>query len=116
MEGLFQCHMRSTLEIITGKWKPLIILSLIKFDTMRFSELKRGLSGITQKMLTQHLRELEDEGIISRVVYPVVPPKVEYSITKYGMELKPILEAMHHWGEKHNIRKQEHPDLNSNNG
>ena len=105
MEGLFQCHMRSTFEIITGKWKPLILLSLIKYGTLRFSELKKGLPGITQKVLTQHLRELEEEGIVRRVVYPVVPPKVEYSVTEYGKELESILDAMHQWGEKHNLRK-----------
>lgn len=116
MEERFDCQMKNTLEIITGKWKPLILLYLIKFGTMRFSKLKRSLPGITQKMLTQHLRELEEEGIVIRVVYPVVPPKVEYTITDYGKELEPILDALHHWGEKHNLQKQQNSIIKTNNG
>ncbi|RFB12613.1 transcriptional regulator [Bacillus sp. HNG] len=109
----FDCQMKNTLEIITGKWKPLVLLYLIKFGTMRFSELKRNMPGITQKMLTQHLREFEDEGLVKRVVYPVIPPKVEYSITEYGKGLEPILDAMHHWGEKHNLNKQQDSVINN---
>ena len=75
--------------------------------TMRYGELKKALVGITPKMLTNQLRELEEEGLINREVYPQVPPKVEYSITEYGMTLKPILEAMHEWGTKHILRKSE---------
>jgi DNA-binding HxlR family transcriptional regulator len=112
----FDCQMRNTLEIITGKWKPIILLCLIKYGTMRFSELKRSMPGITQKMLTQHLRELEEEGIVIRVVYPVVPPKVEYSITEYGKELESILDAMHQWGKKHNLQKQQNSIIKTNNG
>ena len=74
---------------------------------MRYGELKKALVGITPKMLTNQLRELEEEGLISREVYPQIPPKVEYSITEYGMTLKPILEAMHEWGTKHIMRKSE---------
>ena len=72
---------------------------------MRFSELKRSIPGITQKMLTKHLRELEDEGIIDRLVYAQVPPKVEYSITDYGRSLESILVSMHEWGINHQKHK-----------
>jgi DNA-binding HxlR family transcriptional regulator len=100
------CRVDDALDIIVGKWKPVILLHLLKNGTMRFSELKRSIPEITQKMLTKHLRELEDEEIINRVVYPQVPPKVEYSITEYGKELKPILVSMHEWGTRHALRKQ----------
>lgn len=101
------CRVEDALGILVGKWKPIILLHLLKEGTQRFSELKRNVPGITQKMLTKQLRELEDEDIVERVVYPQVPPKVEYSITEYGKSLKPILEAMHEWGTKHMLHKQQ---------
>lgn len=101
------CHVEDALSILVGKWKPIILLHLLQNGTKRFSELKRSLPGITQKMLTKQLRELEDEDIIKRVVYPQVPPKVEYSITEYGRSLEPILEAMHEWGTKHTLHKMQ---------
>ncbi len=93
-----------TLDVIGGKWKPLIIYHLEK-DTMRFSQLKNVISGITQKMLTAQLREMEKDRIVARKVYAQVPPKVEYSLTEYGLTLKPILHSMCTWGEKHQERK-----------
>jgi DNA-binding HxlR family transcriptional regulator len=99
------CRVDDALGILVGKWKPIILLHLLKNGTLRFSELKRSMPRITQKMLTNQLRELEDEDIIQRVVYPQVPPKVEYSITDYGKSLEPILEAMHEWGTKHTLHK-----------
>lgn len=95
---------KTTLNTIGGKWKPLI-LYLLNNETLRFSQLQRGISGITQKMLTQQLRELEGERLITRKVYPEVPPKVEYSITSYGKTLMPIFKSMHEWGEKHKVQK-----------
>ncbi len=100
------CRVEDALGIIVGKWKPIILLNLMENGTLRFSELKRSIDGITQKMLTKQLRELENEKLVHREVYPQVPPKVEYSITKYGEELKPILVSMHEWGTKHELRKQ----------
>lgn len=103
------CRVDDALEIIVGKWKPLILLHLLKEGTQRFSELKRSLPEITQRILTKTLRELEEEDIIDRKVYPQVPPKVEYSITEYGRSLEPILVAMHEWGlnhQKHKMQKQ----------
>ncbi|MDW0110872.1 winged helix-turn-helix transcriptional regulator [Sporosarcina aquimarina] len=101
-----QCRVEEALEIVVGKWKPVIILYLLHEGTKRFSELKRSMPGITQKMLTKQLRELEEEDIIQRVVYPQVPPKVEYSMTDYGRTLSPILEAMHEWGTQHVLHKK----------
>lgn len=101
------CRVENALGILVGKWKPIIILHLLQQGTKRFNELKRAMPGITQKMLTKQLRELEEEDIIARVVYPQVPPKVEYSITSYGKTLEPILEAMHEWGTKHALHKLE---------
>lgn len=94
---------QTTLDVIGGKWKPLILWHLNE-NVLRFSQLTRGVVGITQKMLTQQLRELEKDELISRKVYPQVPPKVEYSITEYGKTLNPILKSMCDWGEKHNLR------------
>ncbi|PAV29784.1 transcriptional regulator [Virgibacillus profundi] len=101
------CQVDSALDIIVGKWKPIILLHLMHNGRMRFSELKRSIPEITQKMLTKHLRELESEDIVKRVVYPQVPPKVEYSITEYGRSLEEILVAMHEWGSRHTSRKKQ---------
>lgn len=95
---------RVTLGVIGGKWKPLI-LYLLEEKKFRFGELYKQMNGITQKMLTQQLRELELDGLINRKVYPQVPPKVEYSISPYGKTLKPLLESMCDWGAKHLKRK-----------
>ncbi|WP_085990871.1 winged helix-turn-helix transcriptional regulator [Oceanobacillus senegalensis] len=101
------CQVDDALDIIVGKWKPIILLHLMKNGTMRFNELKRSIPKITQKMLTKHLRELEEEDIIQRVVFPQVPPKVEYSITEYGRSLEKILVEMHEWGTRHRLHKME---------
>lgn len=94
------CPVTTTLSVIGGKWKP-IILFVIKDEKKRFGEIKKIIPAISQKMLTQQLRELEEDGIVHRKVYPVVPPKVEYSMTDYGRTLTPILDAMEAWGETH---------------
>lgn len=94
---------KTTLDVIGGKWKPLI-LYLLKDSTLRFSELQRGIEGITQKMLTQQLRELEHDGLVKRKVYPQVPPRVEYSITEYGKTLDPIFRTMNLWGKTHKTK------------
>ncbi|WP_017728837.1 winged helix-turn-helix transcriptional regulator [Halalkalibacterium ligniniphilum] len=91
----------ATLDIIAGKWKPVILFHLLTNETLRFGELRRALPNITQKMLTSQLRELENKGIIERKVYPQVPPKVEYSITEHGHSLVPILQLMDEWGDTH---------------
>jgi DNA-binding HxlR family transcriptional regulator len=96
----YQCPVEATLDMIGGKWKVLILWHL-KGKVCRFSELKRLIPNITQKMLTQQLRELEADGLVYRRVYAEVPPKVEYSLTEYGKTLNPILEMMCQWGAKH---------------
>jgi DNA-binding HxlR family transcriptional regulator len=104
MEKECFCPVTRTMAVIGGKWKP-IILFCIRDETKRFSEIKKLIPGVTQKMLTQQLRELEEQGIIHREIHPVVPPKVEYSLTKYGCTLTPILDAMAQWGKNHNQTK-----------
>jgi DNA-binding HxlR family transcriptional regulator len=98
-----ECPIRTTLDVIGGKWKPLILFQL-KSGPQRFSALRRSIPDVTQKMLTDRLRELERDGIVHRKVYAVVPPKVEYSLTPYGEGLKPILAAMAKWGAGHRSR------------
>src|SRR5687767_3976356 len=94
------CPAEITLRVIGGGWKLLILWHLFP-GPKRFSELKRGINGITQKMLTQQLREMERDGIVNRKVYAQVPPKVEYSLTPTGRSLQPILDAMCEWGTRH---------------
>lgn len=91
------CPVETTLQLIGDKWKVLIIRDLLT-GTKRFNELMRSVSGITQKVLTSHLRAMEAAGLVNRKVYPEVPPKVEYSLTETGMSLKPILDSMVNWG------------------
>ena len=97
------CPIKTTLDVIGGKWKPLILFYL-KGGPTRFSDLRRSIPEVTQKMLTDRLRELEHDGIVHREIYPQVPPKVEYSLTAYGQTLSPVLEAMAAWGLKHRRR------------
>jgi DNA-binding HxlR family transcriptional regulator len=92
-----QCPAEMTLDVIGGRWKVLIVWQLFQ-GPRRFSELFRALDGITQKMLTQQLRELEKDGIVHRQVYPQIPPKVEYSLTPLGESLRPVVDAMCEWG------------------
>ena len=91
------CGVETTLSVIEGRWKLPILFQLLG-GTKRFSELKRTLSGATQRMLTLHLRELERDGLIHREVYRAVPPKVEYSLTARGRSLEPLLRFMSEWG------------------
>ena len=91
------CPVEATLELIGGKYKTLILWHLAD-GTLRFSELRREIAGITPKMLTQQLRELEAHALIHREVFPIVPPKVEYSLTELGKSLMPLLMAMRDWG------------------
>lgn len=101
------CAVETTLKVIGGRWKVLIIRELMT-GVKRFGELQRSLPGITQKMLTQQLREMEEDAIIHRQVYAQIPPKVEYSLTPLGESLQPILYAMHEWGVKHLSKINQH--------
>ena len=91
------CGVETTLSVIEGRWKPRILFQLLG-GTKRFSELKRLLPGVTQRMLTLHVRELERDGLLHREVYRQVPPKVEYSLTPMGRSLEPLLRFMSEWG------------------
>ena len=91
------CPVEATLELIGGKYKALILWHLSESD-LRFSELRKVITGATAKMLTQQLRELESQALVHREVFPVVPPRVEYSLTELGRSLMPILIAMRDWG------------------
>jgi DNA-binding HxlR family transcriptional regulator len=97
------CPVKLTASIIGGKWKPPLLFYL-EGKTRRFCELQRHIPGLTKKMLTQHLRELERDGIVHRKVYAEVPPHVEYSLTRHGESLKPILKLMSAWGNRHRAR------------
>jgi DNA-binding HxlR family transcriptional regulator len=97
LPSLAQCPVETTLNIIGDKWKPLIIYHLLD-GTKRYSELQRRIPNVTRRMLTEHLRELEVDGIVHREVYKQVPPKVEYSLTAMGITLKPVLDTILNWG------------------
>jgi len=95
---VYQCPFVFALDMVSGKWKALVLYYLSE-ETLRYGEIRKKIDGITQKMLTQTLRELEKNGLISRKVYPVVPPKVEYTITQSGAALIPIFQRLQAWGE-----------------
>lgn len=99
-ETVAECPCEYALRYIGGAWKVLIVARLVRGKTRRHAELKRLLRGITAKILTQQLRELERDGLIERIVYAEVPPKVEYRLTPLGETLLPVLEAMYAWGRQ----------------
>ena len=103
-EASYNCPVEATLELIAGKYKALILWQLVD-RTLRYSELQKLIQQATPKMLTRQLRELEADGFIVRTVYPVVPPKVEYSLSEFGRSILPILEAMYDWGAQY-LRRQ----------
>ena len=98
----YNCPVGITMNVVGGKYKVIIIWFLYQNKVLRYSELQRMIKGVTPKMLISQLRELEEDKIISRKVYPIVPPKVEYSLTEKGESLLPILSEMKKWGEKYN--------------
>jgi len=99
------CPITATMKVLGGKWKPILLNAIYQTSPARFGELKRSIKGITPSMLTQQLRELEDDGIINRKIYAEIPPKVEYTITEFGMTLSPILLSMAEWGKEYKIKK-----------
>lgn len=94
------CPVETTLTLISDKWKVLILRDLLP-GTKRFGELKKSIGHVSQKVLTAQLRQMEQSGLLTRTVYPEVPPRVEYSLTALGYSLKPILDAMSTWGENY---------------
>ena len=93
------------MELIGGKWKAVILFYLLD-GTLRFGELRRKIPGITQRMLTLQLRELEADGLVERTVYPVVPPHVEYALSPFGETLEPVLRTMREWGTRYKRRTE----------
>lgn len=101
------CPVATTIWLIGNKWKLFILRDLLT-GTKRFGALKKSIDGISQKVLTQNLRDMEQDGLLIRKVYPEVPPRVEYSLSKTGLSLRPLINAMAKWGTQY---KQEHANL-----
>ena len=97
------CPVETTLTLISSKWKVLIVRDLLG-GTKRFGELQRSVGNVSQKVLTAQLREMEEDGLVDRKVYPEVPPRVEYSLTELGRSLELVLSAMWNWGEEYRAR------------
>ena len=100
------CPVTATMQVLGGKWKAILINAIYHTSPARFGELKRSVKGITQSMLTQQLRELEEDGLISRKIYAEIPPRVEYTLTEFGLTLSPIMQSMANWGKEYRINKQ----------
>lgn len=99
------CPVETTLMLLGDKWKVLILRDLLG-GTKRFGELKKSIGTVSQKVLTANLRSMEKDNLVSRKVYPEVPPRVEYTLTETGYSLKPVLESMHSWGEQYKKMNQ----------
>jgi DNA-binding HxlR family transcriptional regulator len=97
-KGPYICGIDAALDVVSGKWKGLVLWELHAHGTRRFAELRRALPGVSEKMLTQHLRQMEEDGLLHRKVYPEVPPKVEYSLTEAGAALNQALLPLGEWG------------------
>ncbi len=100
------CPVEATLDLIDGKWKGVILYHL-QGGTLRFNELRRKLGSVTQRMLTRQLRELEESGLLRRTVYAQVPPRVDYALTAEGESLRPVIAALHDWGQARMTRQQQ---------
>ena len=105
------CPIESTLQIISGKWKSIILFHLLKQKVCRFNELNKLIPKCSRRMLSLQLNELEKDKVISKTVYPVIPPKTEYRLTSFGLTLKPIILAMETWGNNYNYLKQHEQQL-----
>lgn len=105
-EEMPACPVATTVQLIGSKWKPLIMRNLLA-RPWRFNELRKDLDGISQKVLTDSLRSMEQDGIITRTVYPEVPPRVEYALSELGESMRPIINAMEVWGKNY---KEKYPD------
>ncbi|MGC4922215.1 winged helix-turn-helix transcriptional regulator [Streptomyces sp. DT197] len=103
--GPYLCGIDAAFDVLSGKWKALILWELHAHGVRRFAELRRGVPGVSEKMLTQHLREMEEDALVHREVYAEVPPRVEYSLTEHGHTLNEALGALGAWGEER-IRRE----------
>lgn len=111
-DALPMCPVEKTVSLLSSKWKVLIIRELL-VETQRFNQLKRNINGITQKVLTSNLKEMEKDLLVTRNVYPESPPRVEYSLTQTGRSLQPILDTMAIWGTSYLLEEQEIEGLSS---
>lgn len=102
------CPVETTLTLIGDKWAVLILRDLLT-GTKRFGALKKSIGGVSQKVLTAQLRQMENSGLLTRTVYPEVPPRVEYTLTELGYSLKPVLDAMRDWGQAYKARSTQSP-------
>ncbi|MER5260691.1 helix-turn-helix domain-containing protein [Actinosynnema sp. NPDC002837] len=96
--GPYFCGIDAAMDVVSGKWKSLILWELAEHGVRRFAQLRRGLPGVSEKMLVQQLRELEEDGLVHREVFPEVPPRVEYELTEHGVSLNEALAALGVWG------------------
>lgn len=99
------CPVEATLDVVGGKWKGIILYHLLLDGKLRFNELRRRLNGATQRILTKQLRELEESQLITRTVFPEVPPRVEYALSDRGLTLKPVIRALQAWGEDYLVKQ-----------
>ncbi|SIQ49876.1 transcriptional regulator, HxlR family [Rhizobium sp. RU33A] len=100
LSDLGGCQIEATLQLLDGKWKAVILHHLLKDEVLRFNELVKRLPSITHRMLSKQLRDMEVAGLVARTVYPVVPPRVDYSLTPLGRSLEPVLQAIGRWGQE----------------
>ena len=105
VQGNYRCHFELTLQLIGGKWKLLVIYFLSLQEVIRFSQLRRSLPEISERMLVRQLRELEEDGLVHRKVYGTVPPRVDYSLTPLGVSLVPIMESLKAWGNMYELSR-----------
>ena len=101
------CPVEAVLDLIDGKWKGVILYHLLNHGMLRFNEMRRRLTGVTQRTLTKQLRELEESGLITRTVYAEVPPRVEYRLSERGESLEQVIRALQEWGENYLIEREQ---------
>ncbi|MEU9577170.1 winged helix-turn-helix transcriptional regulator [Streptomyces chilikensis] len=113
-KGPYICGIDAALDVVSGKWKGLVLWELHAHGVRRFAELRRALPGVSEKMLTQHLRQMEEDGLVHRTVYAEVPPRVEYSLTESGAALNEALRPLGEWGRdrirRHRLAVAPDPD------
>ncbi|QEE47183.1 helix-turn-helix transcriptional regulator [Rhizobium sp. WL3] len=116
MSDLGGCQIEATLQLLDGKWKGVILHNLLRDEVLRFNEICKRLPTITHRMLSKQLRDMELAGLVARTVYPVVPPRVDYSLTPLGRSLEPVLQAIGRWGQENlvtvegaTLKPSEHP-------